>query len=184
MAPEVVLLIDLQNAVFDGGQIPPAYQAQRLLDHASALLHAARQSGVPVIHVQHCAPAGEALEEGGPGWPIYAPLAPHGGEPIVRKRLSSAFEGTELHATLQELGARSLIVTGIQSEHCVAATCRAALNLGYDVYLVEDGHSTWPDGDRSAEEIVASQNHELNDAGVVLRRTEELVSTIRHRVAE
>ena len=133
-----VLIIDLQNAVFDGRQIPPAHDAQRLLENASALLHAARQAGVPVIHIQHCAPAGEALEEGGPGWPIYAPLAPRDGEPVVRKRFASAFEETDLEATLQGLDVRTLIVTGIQSEQCVAAACRAALTLGYGVYLAQD----------------------------------------------
>jgi nicotinamidase-related amidase len=174
-----LLIIDLQNAVFDGKQIPPAYAAERLLDNAGALLHAARRSGVPIIHVQHCAPAGEALEEGGPGWPICAPVAPDAGEPVVRKRFASAFEATELHAVLEKLGVRSLIVTGIQSEHCVAATCRAALELGYSVCLAEDAHSTWPTGDRSAEEIVAEQNHTLNAGGVALRHTEDLIRAIR-----
>ena len=173
-----VLIIDLQNAVFDGRQIPPAHDAQRLLENASALLHAARQAGVPVIHIQHCAPAGEALEEGGPGWPIYAPLAPRDGEPVVRKRFVSAFEETDLEATLQGLDVRTLIVTGIQSEQCVAATCRAALTLGYGVYLAQDGHSTWPDNDLSAGQIVALQNEQLQDAGVELRGTEELVAAI------
>jgi len=174
-----LLIIDLQNAVFDGKQIPPAYAADRLLDNAGALLRAARRSRVPVIYVQHCAAAGEALEEGGPGWPIYAPVAPDAGEPVVCKRFASAFEATELHAVLQELGVRSLIVTGIQSEHCVAATCRAALELGYAVCLAEDGHSTWPTEDRSAEQIVAEQNHALSAGGVALQHTEDLISALR-----
>ena len=178
MARKAVLIIDLQNAAFDGKQIPPAYQSQRLLENARALLGAARQSGVSVVHIQHCAAAGEALEEGGPGWPIYAPLAPLVDEPVVRKRFSSAFQETGLHATLQRLNVSSLIVTGIQSEHCVAATCLAALALGYGVQLAEDGHSTWPDNDRSAEDIVASQNQELGCRGVALHGTAELVAAI------
>ena len=173
-----LLIVDLQNAVFDGRQIPPAHDAHRLLDNARALLSTARQAGVPVIHIQHCAAAGEALEEGGPGWPIYAPLAPRAGEPVVRKRFASAFEATDLQATLQRLDVRALIVTGIQSEQCVAATCRAALGLGYGVYLAQDAHSTWPDNGLSAQQIVALQNEQLHDAGVALRRTEELVAAI------
>lgn len=177
-----VLIIDLQNAVFDGRQIPPAHDAQRLLDNAGALLHAARLAGVPVIHIQHCAPVGEALEEGGPGWPIYGPLAPRAGEPVVRKRFASAFEETDLQATLGRLDVRTLIVTGIQSEQCVAATCRDALTLGYGVYLAEDGHTTWPADDLSAEQIVALQNRHLQDAGVELRVTEKLVAAISESV--
>jgi nicotinamidase-related amidase len=70
------------------------------------------------------------------------------------------------------------MVAGIQSEHCVAATCRAALALGYDVQLAEDGHSTWPENDRSAEEIIASQNQDLRSRGVALHRTAELIAAI------
>lgn len=181
---KALLIIDLQNAVFDGEQIPPAHAAPRLLENAVALLHAARGAGVPVIHVQHCAAAGEALEEGGPGWPIYAPLAPMAGEPVVCKRFASAFQDTQLEATLTALEVRDLIVTGIQSEHCVAATCRAALTLGFDVCLAEDGHSTWPDNALSAEEIVAAQNEQLRRAGVRLSRTRDLLVTLGKSMAD
>jgi nicotinamidase-related amidase len=170
-----VLLIDMQNAVFDGRQIPPAHDATRLLENARALLGAARDAGVPVVHIQHCGEPDEPLEEGGPGWPIYAPLASRPGEPVIHKRFASAFEATALQAALNRLDVRALIVTGIQSEQCVSATCRAALDLGYRVHLAEDAHSTWPDGDFSAEQIVALQNSRLRDAGVVVRRTAELV---------
>jgi hypothetical protein len=56
--------------------------------------------------------------------------------------------------------------------------------LGYRVYLAEDGHSTWPGNDVSAEQIVVSQNEQLRDAGVDLRRTEELVATVGKSPAE
>src|ERR1700741_4906950 len=178
MTRKAVLLVDLQTAVFDGKLIPPAYEAQRLLENASGLLNAAREAGMSIVHVQHCAAAGEALEEDGPGWPIYAPLTPNMTEPVVRKQSSSAFQDTNLHGTLQGLGVRSLIVAGIQSEYCVAATCHAALALGYEVQIAEDGHSTWPSEERSAEEIVAEQNRDLKSCGVAVHTTAELITTI------
>jgi hypothetical protein len=57
----------------------------------------------------------------------------------------------------------------------------ACSDLGYAVHLAEDGHSTWPDDDRSAEQIVAAQNQQLQEADVALRRIEELVAEIRER---
>jgi nicotinamidase-related amidase len=174
-----LLLVDLQNAVFGGFGIPPAHEADLLLRNASALLQEARASGVPVVHVQHCAGTGEALEEGAPGWPIAARLLPAVSERVVQKRASNAFEGTDLHAVLQEFGVGTIVITGIQSELCVSATCRGALGLGYAVRLAQDGHSTWPDAGRSASEIIAAQNEALEREGVLLSSTEGLGKWLR-----
>jgi len=149
------------------------------LQKTEALLQEARASGVPVVHVQHCAEAGEAFAEGAPGWPIAPRLAPMGSEPLVRKRARNAFEGTELRAVLQGIGASSLVVAGIQSERCVTATCRGALELGYAVQLAQDGHSTWPDGARSAPEIITAQNEALAREGVVLSSVADLLKSFR-----
>lgn len=175
----VLILVDLQNAAFGGFGIPPAHQAELLLRNASTLLQEARASGVPVVHVQHCAGRGEAFEEGAPGWLIAPRLLPAMGERVVRKHASNAFEGTDLHAVLQELGAGHLVITGIQSERCVSATCRGALGLGYEVRLAQDGHSTWPDAGRPAGDIIAAQNETLEREGVRLSSTEELVERLR-----
>jgi nicotinamidase-related amidase len=134
---------------------------------------------VPIIHIQHCADPGEAFAEGAPGWPIFPALAPEGSEPVVRKRARNAFEGTDLHARLQAIGARNLVVAGLQTERCVAATCRGALQLGYTVQLAADGHGTWPDGPRSASEIMAVESAALEADGVALRSTGHLVETWR-----
>jgi nicotinamidase-related amidase len=174
-----LLLVDLQAAVFGGFGIPPAHRADLLLQHASALLQQARASGVPIVHVQHCAGAGEALEEGAPGWPIAPRLSPAANERVVQKRASNAFEGTDLHGALTALGAGTIVVTGIQSERCVTATCRGALALGYAVRLAQDGHSTWPDATRSAEEIIAAQNEALEREGVRLASTDGLAGWLR-----
>ena len=176
-----LIIVDLQNAVFGGFGIPPAHQADRLLRNAHTLLQEARASGVPVVHVQHCADQGQAFEEGTPGWLIAPLLRPTASERVVQKHASNAFQGTDLHAVLQELGADHLVITGIQSERCVSATCRGALGLGYAVQLAQDGHSTWPHGDRPAGDIIAAQNQTLEGEGVRLRTTEELVNRLRAR---
>jgi nicotinamidase-related amidase len=106
-------------------------------------------------------------------------LRPEPNEFVVRKHASDAFEGTDLHATLQKLGVRHIVVAGIQSQHCVAATCRGALRLGYGVRLAEDGHSTWSDAARSASAIIAAVNEALEHEGVALSSTKGLVESLR-----
>lgn len=111
----------------------------------------------------------------------YPTLGPEGSEPTIQKRASDALEGTDLHARLQGIGARSVVVAGIQTEHCVAATCRGALRLGYTVHLAEDGHSTWPDEPRSADDIMAAESAALEADGVTLHSTEHLLELLRTR---
>jgi len=184
-AATALVLVDLQTAAFDGLGIPPVHGSDPLLRNIQALLQAARANGLPVVHIQHCARPGEVFAEGAPGWPIFAPVAPEASEPVVRKRASDAFEGTDLHARLQGIGARRLVVVGIQTEYCVAATCRGALRLGYAVHLADDAHSTWPDEARSAGEIMAAESAALEAEGVTLRSTEDLLELLRSwRVTE
>lgn len=173
-----LLVVDLQTGVFESAEIPPADNSEVLLRNAQALLQAARAAGVPIVHVQHCGAPGEILEEGAPGWPIYSPLAPLAGEAVVQKRTADSFDGNDLHALLSQLGVTSLVVAGIQSEHCVAATCRRAIALGYQVLLARDGHSTWPDDSRTAHEIIEQQNRDLKSNGVEVCDVRALVDGV------
>ena len=51
-------------------------------------------------------------------------------------------ERTGLHEHLHSIGAERLVICGLQSEYCGDTTTRRALNLGYGITLVADGHST------------------------------------------
>lgn len=175
MAEPALVLVDIQAGAFGGCGIPAVDGAERLLQNAAALLEAARTSGTPVVHIQHCARPGEVFAEGAPGWPIATQVRPQPDEPVVRKHASNAFEDTTLDAVLRERGITHVVVSGLQSEHCVAATCRGAVRLGYDVKLAGDAHSTWPDGGRAATDIVDAQNAALEHDGVTLSSTEHLV---------
>lgn len=173
-----LLLVDLQTGVFQSSEISPAHDSETLLANARALLEAARRAGVPILHVQHCGAPGDVLERGAPGWPIYPPLSPQAGEAVVQKSTSDAFENTGLLELLRQRGMTALVVTGIQSEHCVATTCRRAVALGCRVLLARDGHGTWPDDRRTAPEIVEQQNHELESIGVELWSVRAIVDRV------
>lgn len=174
-----LLVIDLQTAVFEDPAMPPVFDAARLLQNARALVEAARSGGVPVVYIQHCGPAGDEFEEGRSGWQIYEPIAPRPGEAVVRKNRSDAFEGTQLQEVLESLSVRSLVITGAQSEHCVAATCRRAAQLSYEVILASDGHSTWANKTQTAAEIITEQNTRLGEELVNLRTSSRLVAELR-----
>jgi nicotinamidase-related amidase len=57
---------------------------------------------------------------------------------IVDKRFYSGFSGTGLATRLAEKGARSIVVTGGETDVCVLATTLAAVDRGFAVILATD----------------------------------------------
>lgn len=170
-----LLVVDVQRGAFDGELCPAIAGADRLLANVSSLIDTARASNVPVVFIQHSGAVGEVFEEGADRWEIHPRIRPAEGEVVVAKRASSAFGNTALHDVLRFLGIGTLLVCGLQSEHCVSNTARSALDLGYDVTIVQDAHSTWPDGGWTAKQLVDGQNRRLSARGAAIASTRELV---------
>ena len=178
-----LLVIDIQRGAFDGVRCPPIEQADVLVERAAGLVGAAREGRVPIVFIQHCEGAGEVFEEGAPQWPLHERLAPLASDRVVLKRASSAFEGTDLDATLKSLGARTLVLCGLQSEFCVSNTAKSAIAGGYDVVIADDAHSTWPSNGEAAAAISERVNRDLQALGAACTSTDVLarsLGTARH----
>lgn len=128
-----------------------------------AALHAAwRKAGRPLVHVRH--DSVEPLSVFRPGLPgnAFKPEAePQGKEPVVRESVHSAFIGTDLEGRLRQMGARTLVVFGIQTNYCVATTARMAGNLGYKTYVVGDACATFPQKLLTGRTVDAQTAHDL-----------------------
>lgn len=172
-----LVVIDLQRGAFDGVRWQPIDAADRLIGHATALVDAARGAGVPVLFVRHCEGAGELFEDGAPQGELHEALVPQPGEPVVKKTASSAFEDTDLQALLDYVGARRLVLCGLQSEFCITNTANAALALGYGVTIAHDAHGTWSTDAEPAAAIAARVNDALQARGAALQSTEALVQS-------
>ncbi len=173
--PAALLVIDLQVGAFEGMLIPAIDGASELLVRITALVDAARNANSPVIFIQHNAPEGELLAAGTESWQIHPSVAPVDGEIVICKRQSSAFESTELRQVLNEAGVETIVTCGLQSEHCITSTCISALELGLDVMVAEDGHSTWTTEQDEASEIVERQNLQLKSRGARIEPVATLV---------
>jgi nicotinamidase-related amidase len=174
-----LLVVDVQLGAFDGELCPVISASDQLLANVAHLIDAARTSNIDVVFIQHCAPAGEVFEEGTVHWQIHPDIGPIKGEPIVGKHESSAFDGTNLHDILQSLEIDTLVVCGLQSEHCVSNTVLSALGLGYVVTIAQDAHSTWPDGGLTTEQLVERQNIILSQKGALTTSTSELIQELK-----
>jgi len=149
----------------------PVHNGEQLLQTLSGLINKARQANVPVVYVQH---NNSQFVEGGPDWPIHPSIAPQAGELVVQKRTPDSFHETNLRDELEKMGIKKLVVSGIQTEYCVDTTSRRAKSLGYDVTLVENGHSTWDNRHITAEQVIAHHNNTLDGWAVTLKPAEDV----------
>ena len=158
-----LLVIDVQQGLIDEG----AYQADTLLANVNRLTEQARNANVPVIYVQHDAgDPRDSLHPSNPGHEIVKSIAPHQGEMVLHKNTASAFESSPIQQKLEAMGIHKLVVTGMQTDECVNATTRSAVQLGYDVTLVSDTHTTWDGG--KAQQIIDDHNRDLGNLGAHL----------------
>jgi nicotinamidase-related amidase len=132
----VLLVVDAQVGVLDG-----AWEAERVIANVARAVERARAQGVPVLWVQH---EDEELVAGPAAWRWAPDRAPTDGEPVFPKRFNSSFEETGLESELARLGATHVVLAGAASNWCIRATAYAALDRGYDLTLLKDGHTTGP----------------------------------------
>jgi nicotinamidase-related amidase len=148
------------------------------------LLTAFRAGKMPLFHIRHQGthPNSSFLADGG-GYPVKDEAREREGEPVLVKRVNSAFIGTDLEQRLRAADIRTLVICGATTNHCVETTTRMAGNLGFDAWLVRD--ATWtfdrvgPDGDEhSAEDIHAMTLANLNDEFARIVSAAEVIAAL------
>lgn len=138
-----LVLIDLQNDYFPGGNLPLSAIEAAAANAAGVLTHA-RQQGWQVIHVQHIAnrPGATFFLPDTVGVEHHASCAPTAGETVVKKHFPNAFRDSTLQATLGAPATTALVIVGAMSHMCIDATTRAAFDLGYACTVVADACAT------------------------------------------
>jgi nicotinamidase-related amidase len=180
-----LIVVDVQRA-FDqweaaGKRRNNPHAIPRIVD----LLDAFRSRGAPIFHIRHqgTRPNSSFLPDG-PGYPVKDETREIAGEPVIVKRVNSAFIGTDLESRLRVADIDTLVICGATTNHCVETTTRMAGNLGFDTRLVRD--ATWtfdctgPDGDEhSAEAIHAMTLANLNGEFARIVSAQEAIAALR-----
>jgi len=141
--PTVLLVIDIQNFYFPEGRVPLVEPEAASLQ-ARLLIERFRAKGWPVVHVQHL-PKDQTTpspDSGDPQYRIQPNVMPAAGEPVIGKHYANSFRDTELLATLNRLGAKRIVIAGMQTHMCVEAATRAAADLGFEVVVAHDACAT------------------------------------------
>ena len=161
LAKTAVVMIDMQRDFLEPGGFGESLGNDVSLLSAAigpckALLSAARQNGMLVIHTREghlpdmsdahkakvergdpslrigqMGPMGRILIRGEPGQDIIPELYPQAGEPVIDKPGKGAFYATDLQSILQKNAIENLIVCGVTTEVCVHTTVREANDRGY-----------------------------------------------------
>ncbi len=134
-----LLIIDIQRDYFPGGAYP-LVEPESAAAQAGRLLEQFRESGEPVIHLQHVWDAPEAtfMRPGTEGVEIAPEVAPAAGELVLTKAQPNGFLDTPLEETLRSSEPDDLVVAGMMSSMCVDATVRAAVDLGFSATVIHD----------------------------------------------
>ncbi|PTT29721.1 cysteine hydrolase family protein [Pseudomonas sp. HMWF021] len=153
-----LLIIDVQQDLCSGEY--QCFDTGRVIETINQLSARARKAGVPVVLIQHEEKDGP-LAHGVEGWQLAEGLLTETQDLRVRKTNRDSFYQTDLGKLLPSEDFERLIICGLQTDYCVNATVRRAHELGYDVVLVADAHSTVDNGNMSAEDIIAEHNKDL-----------------------
>ncbi|WP_454566077.1 cysteine hydrolase family protein [Pseudomonas sp. AIG] len=153
-----LLIIDVQRALCSGEY--QCYDIHNIIEKINGLSSKARRAGVPVVLIQHEEKDG-LLAHDAEGWQLAEGLETSLKDLRVRKTTPDSFYQTDLRKLLPSEDFERLVICGLQTDYCVNATVRQAHQLGYDVVLVADAHSTLDNGSMSAEDIIAEHNKDL-----------------------
>lgn len=144
---KALLIIDMLNDfIKPEGALYIGEAAQEVTGEIQSIIEEARREGMPIIYIcdshrpddaefnmfkPHCV-------RGTKGAEIVEELAPRPGDYIIPKRRYSAFFGTDLDATLREMGITELVLVGVCTNICVLYTAADARMLNYGVTVIKN----------------------------------------------
>lgn len=170
MIETAVLMIDLQNTyiaddgVRDALGWPPIWRLDEVVRECADLAVHARRRELPIIysrmvpapagsvgigprprrHLQHRRHLVPKLSTEHREWKtrILDAVTPQQGDLVLFKTRHSFFAYTELEPLLRNLGVHRLVVAGLQTNVCIEATVRAALERNFEVGVPDDAVTT------------------------------------------
>jgi nicotinamidase-related amidase len=144
-----LLIVDVQTAIVKD----QPYKIQEMLQNINRLLTYFRNHSAEIIYVRHDGGEGDDLQKGTAAWQIQSDIAPAAGEKIFDKNYNSAFRRTGLREYLEQKEIRTLVLTGLQTEYCIDATCKVAFEYGFEVIVPDGTVSTLDSRFLSAEQL-------------------------------
>jgi nicotinamidase-related amidase len=153
-----LIVIDVQNEYFTGRLRIEHPAPTQSLAHIGRAMDAAHAANIPIIVVQHTAPAGAPVfQRDSDAWALHPDIAARPHDYHFEKHWPSAFAGTGLADWLKQHGIDTLSVVGYMTQNCVDSTIKEAMHRGFAAECLIDATGTLPyannAGHISAKEI-------------------------------
>lgn len=162
-----LLIIDVQREMFK--KSIPVFKADQLLSSINELINRVRLAQATIVFIQHNAK--NYLIKESKGWQLHPLLNLESEDLHIFKQHGNAFEETDLHSLLTKEGIGRVVSCGLVTHGCVKSTCLGALELGYQVVLAGDAHSSYS---ADAEKMIEKWNQQLNQAGVEVKNSDQI----------
>lgn len=133
-ANPALLVIDIQNAYLPRMSEQDKKMGMEMINH---LINLFRAYQFPIIRVYHTDPKWGPVP-GSEDFEYPKTVAIKDEDIKIIKSYPSAFKKTELDKVLKEKGINTLFLCGLSSVGCVIATYYGAMDLDYNVWLIED----------------------------------------------
>ena len=179
-----LLVIDVQNEYVTGRlriEYPPVATS---LPNIALAMQAARAAGMPVITVQHDAPAGSPIfARDSDSWQLHPSIASFAADHHIHKTMGSVFAGTDLADWLENHAIDTLTVTGYMTHNCDASTIYHAAHHGLQVEFLADATGSLPyenaAGKASAEEIHRVYSTVFHSSFAAVANTAEWIAAVQ-----
>jgi len=144
-----LLVVDMQVSLLTDETPNP----DEIVGAVADLVARARAAGAPVVWITDSRVEPDAA--------LIAGFVPAGDELQVVKSVRNGFEETDLDAELTMLAVDRVVICGMQSDACVTGTTTGASDLGYEVVLARDAHTTHATDGRDWRAAIAAANEAL-----------------------
>ena len=155
---EALIVIDVQNGLLNKN----LFKKDEFVSNINKTIIENRNRSNLIIIIQHNS---KPLETGTENWQIYSKLERSKNEIIIQKKHGNIFENTNLKQILVETGIKDIIICGLVSHGCVYYSCISGIKNGFNVKIIENGHTNWL---KNAEEKIIEVNNNLKNIGVEL----------------
>jgi len=153
---DALIVVDMQNDFMPGGALPVP-DGDKIIPVLNEYITKFEEKGLPVFYTRDWHPVDHISFKGHGGiWPKHCVMNTEGAKfhkdlkfPLDNKFIISkgtsrdfdaysGFQGTILNDLLKERGIKRIFVGGVATDYCVKNTALGGLNLGYQVFVLED----------------------------------------------
>jgi len=153
---DALIVVDMQNDFMPGGALPVP-DGDKIIPILNEYITKFEKKGLPIFYTRDWHPVDHISFKGHGGiWPKHCVMNTEGAKfhkdlkfPLDNKFIISkgtskdfdaysGFQGTILNDLLKERGIKRIFVGGVATDYCVKNTALGGLNLGYQVFILED----------------------------------------------